>query len=149
MSEQATPSPLGSPELLALAEQLRRSAPALTHILQRLEQVQASGALDTLFDLAEMAHAARVSMSDAQIARLASAGRVALELLDVLMASGLPDRAPALLAATVAARDAAAADKGFIGPLDALLAPKEKELQFVLKFMLALARRLPQAMQAE
>lgn len=138
---------LASPDVILLLDQMRRSAPALTRILQRLEQFQASGALDSVIDLADVAHAARVSMSDSTIARLASAGRVAMELMDVLMVSGLPDRATALLTATQEARDAAAADPGFIGPLDFLTAPKEPELQFVLKFMLAMARRLPKAMQ--
>jgi len=138
---------LASPEVIELLDQMRRSAPALTRILQRLEQFQASGALDTVIDLADVAHAARISMSDAMIARMANGGRVILELVDILMASGLPDRAPALLQATQEARDAAVADQSFIGPLDFLSAPKEPELQFVLKFMLAMARRLPKAMQ--
>lgn len=138
---------LASPELIVLLDQMRRSAPALTRILQRLEQFQASGALDTVIDLADVAHAARISMSDSMIARMANGGRVMFELMDILMASGLPDRAPALLQATQEARDAAAADQSFVGPLDFLTAPKEPELQFVLKFMLAMARRLPKAMQ--
>lgn len=138
---------LASPDVLALLEQMRRSAPALTRTLQRLDQISQSGALDTVIDLADVAHAARVSMSDAMIARMANGMRVILELVDVLMASGVPDRAPSLLNAAMEARDAAAADKSFIGPFEFLSAPKEAELQFVLKFMLAFARRLPAAMQ--
>lgn len=138
---------LTNPEFLALLEQLRRSAPALTRILQRLEQFQASGALDTVIDMADVLHAARISMSDTMIARMANGVRVTAELMDILMASGIPDRAPALLNATMEARDAAAADRSFIGPFDFLQAPKEEEIQFVIKFMMALARRLPKAMQ--
>lgn len=140
---------LASPEFLALLDQARRSAPALTRILQRLEQFQKSGALDTVIDLADVAHAARISMSDSMVQRMANGVRVGMELMDVLMSSGIPDRAPALLNATMEARDAAAADKSFIGPLDVLAAPKEEELQFVIKFMMALARRLPNAMKQE
>lgn len=138
---------LASPEMLGLLEQVQRSAPALAGALQRLDQFQQSGALDTTLDLMEVLHAARVSASDGMIARLASALRMLMELADTLMISGLPDRAPALLKATREARDAAAADKSFVGPFDALMAPREEELQFVIRFVLALARRLPKAMQ--
>lgn len=140
---------LSSPEMMALLGQLQRSAPALTRVLQRLEQFQESGALDTVIDLADVVHAARLSMGDAMIQRLANGARVVAELGDLLMISGIPDRAPALLKAAQDARDAAAADKNFIGPFEFLSAPKEDELQFVLKFMLALARRLPKAMQGD
>jgi hypothetical protein len=106
------------------------------------------GMVDRVAALADVAHAARVSMSDSMIARLGNGVRVIFELMDVLMVSGIPDRAPALLNAAIDARDAAAADKSFIGPLKFLGAPREEELQFVIKFMLALARRLPKAMAA-
>jgi uncharacterized protein YjgD (DUF1641 family) len=138
---------LASPEVITLLDQMRRSAPALTQTLRRVEQLQISGALDTVLDLAEVVHVARISMSDTMIARLASNGRVMLEMVDVLMASGLPERAPALVQATQEALGAAVADKSFVGPLDVLKSPKQPELQFLLKFIFAFARRLPKAIQ--
>ncbi len=139
---------LSSPEMLELLEQVRKSAPTLTRVLQRLQQFADSGAMDTVMDLADVAHAARAAMTDGQISRLADGIRVLFELMDVLMASGIHDRAPALLNATIAARDEAATNKKSIGLLDLLRAPKEPELQFVLKFLLALGRRLPAVMQS-
>lgn len=139
---------LSSQEILGLLRQLQGAAPSLTKTLVRLEQLSTSGALDSLLELAEIVQAARVSMSDTMIAHLADSGRVAMELMDVLMVSGLPDRGPALLQAVQEARDAAVADTSTVRLWDLLMAPKEPELQFVLKFLLALARRLPKAMQA-
>lgn len=136
-----------SPEVGELLTQLRQSAPVLTKTLQRLEALNQTGALDTLLDLAEMVQAAKVSMSDVMIARMANAGQVAMELMDGLMASGVAERVPALMQATIEARDEAVADKHFVSPLEVLKLPKEPELQFMFKFMIALARRLPKAVQ--
>lgn len=86
-------------------------------------------------------------MSDTMIARMADGLRTVAELGDLLMSSGLAERAPALVNATVEAKHAAAADTGHVGPLSLLMAPREPELQFMLKFMLAMGRRLPKAMQ--
>lgn len=147
MTEMEKVDLLTSPEVLALMEQVRKSAPALTHVLQRLEQASKSGALDTVLDLADVVQAARVSMSDAMIGRMANGTRVLLELVDILMVSGVPDKAPALLNAAIDARDDAAADDKFFSPIDLLTAPKSEELQFVLKFILAFAKRLPAAMK--
>lgn len=147
MAEMEKVDLLTSPEVLALMEQVRKSAPALTHVLQRLEQASKSGALDTVLDLADVVQAARVSMSDAMIGRMANGTRVLLELVDILMVSGVPDKAPALLSAAIDARDDAAADDKFFSPIDLLTAPKSEELQFVLKFILAFAKRLPAAMK--
>jgi uncharacterized protein YjgD (DUF1641 family) len=112
-----------------------------------VEQLSESGALDTVMDLAEVARAARVSLSDGMIARMADGLRALLELMDGLAVSGAPDRLLALLEAAAEARADAAADTQPVGPLRVLAAMREEEVQFVLKFMLALARRLPQAMQ--
>lgn len=140
---------LASPEMMALMAELRQSAPALTRTLRRLRELEASGALESVLDLAEVVHAARVSMGDAMVARLADGLRKAAELMDLLMASGIPERAPTLLNALISARDAAAQDKRSIGPFAMLTAPREPELQFVLKFLLAFARRLAKVLQGE
>jgi len=136
-----------SPEIVELLAELRRSAPALTRMVAKLAALEESGGLDALLELVQVLQAAKVSMTDGMIARLSDAARVAMELMDVLMISGMPDRAPALLKAAMEARDAAAADPERVSPLDFLAAPKEPEIQFMLKFMLAMARRLPAAMQ--
>lgn len=138
---------LSSPEVLALLAQLRRSAPALTRALRRVEELSDSGALDTVMDLAEVVHAARQSLSDGMIARMAEGLRVLIEMADRLSVSGAPDRLPALLDTAAAARAEAAADRRPVGLLSLMAALREEEVQFVLRFMLALARRLPRAMQ--
>lgn len=136
-----------SPEVGELLTQLRQSAPVLTKTLQRLEALNETGTLDTLLDLAETIQAAKVSMSDTMIARMANAGRVAMELMDGVMTSGVAERAPALMQATIEARDEAVADKHFVSPLAVLKLPKQPEFQFLVKFMIALAKRLPKAVQ--
>lgn len=124
---------MSSPEVLALLEQLRQSAPALTHALQRIDTASRSGALDTLLDLADVLHVARVSMSDGMVARMAGGVRVGLELADL-----------GLTAAEEAGAEAAA-DHKTIGPMALLRTLKEPGVQYGLKFLLALARRLPSA----
>ncbi|HEY3366159.1 MAG TPA: DUF1641 domain-containing protein [Symbiobacteriaceae bacterium] len=136
-----------APEVMELLVQMRRSAPTLTKTLQRLDGLEQSGALDTLLDFAEMIQAAKVNVSDGMIARLGNAGRVGLEVMDTLMTSGITDLAPALVQATVEARNEASADKQSVGLFKMLSAFKQPELQYVIKFMLALAKRLPATMQ--
>jgi len=139
---------LGSPEVLLLLEQLQRSAPALTQIMARIEALQKTGGLCRVLELMDVLAAAQSSMTDGMISRLADKGRVALELVDALMLSGVTERLPALLAAMQAAGAEAKADTGHVSPLTVLTAPREPEMQFVLRFLLALARRLPAAMGA-
>jgi|GEM_PF-3665528 len=138
---------LASPEVLALLEQVRQSAPALTHALQRVERLTATGALDTMLDLAEVVHAARSSMSDGMIARMGTLVRVLGETADTLVTSGLPEKLPAMLQAAGEAREEAEADQSTLGVFAAMKALKQPEIQFSLKFMLALARRMPQAVK--
>ncbi|MFZ5824635.1 MAG: hypothetical protein ACOY94_09935 [Bacillota bacterium] len=140
---------LVSPEVLELLEQVRRSAPALTGTIRRLDQMSRTGALDTMIDLAEVIHAAKITVSDSMVARMAQSAQIFMELIDTMQASGVPERAPAFLRAFNDARNDAAADKSFLGPFDFLQAPREEELQFVLKFMLAFARRLPGVMKSD
>lgn len=131
-----------SPELEALSQQLQQSAPALTRLLQRVDELERSGALATFLDLTEVAHALRISVSDHMVAQLATAARNALELAD-----GLALQAPALKQAAEEARAAASADTGRVGLLDLARALKEPQIQYGLKFLLAFSRRLPAAMQ--
>lgn len=138
---------LSSPEILDLARQLKKSAPALTHAVQRVDTLVCCGALDTFSDMVEVVHALSVTMTDGMVGRLADRGRVLMELTDLLMASQLVDKAPAMMRAVREAGAAAAADKSFVGPIDALMAPREPELQYLIRFLLALARRLPGVMQ--
>ncbi len=133
-----------SPEMMELIQQARQSAPALTGALRRLEQASRTGALDTLLDLAEVLQAARVSMSDAMIARLAETARSAAEAGDLLVTSGVMERAPALARSISGAWDEATSDSRYVGPLELLRALRRPETQLSLKFLLALARRLPE-----
>ena len=139
---------LGSPELLELMVQLQRSAPALTQIMARIEALKATGGLDGLLELLDALGAAQCSMTDGMIARLADKGRVAMELVDALMLSGVTERLPAMLAAMQAANAEARSDPHFVNPLEVLTAPRGPEMQYVIKFLLAVARRMPAAMGA-
>lgn len=134
---------LTHPDVLALLGQLQQSAPALSHALKRVEQLHRSGALDTLLDLTEVVHAARSSMGDGMIARLGGTVRTLAELGDTVMTSGLPEQVPALMQAAAEAREEAARNTGTVGIFGLMSAMKEPEMQSALKFMLAMARRLP------
>ncbi len=136
-----------SPEVVELLEQVSTSAPALTKMLRRLDRLAQSGALDTLMDFAEVVQAAKVTLTDGMVARLFDTSRAGVELMDTLMSSGIAQRLPALMQATAEAQKEAAADRRSLGLWDLLAAPKRPEMQFALKFMLALAKRLPAAMQ--
>lgn len=136
-----------SPEIQALLVQLQRTAPALIHVMQRLERLQATGALDHVLDLMEVVSALQSSLTDPMMASLGDKLRVAMELLDALMTSGVTDRLPALLDAAHAANVEAMADTSHVSPLTVLSAPREPELQFVMKFLLAFSRRLPPVMK--
>ncbi|MGE5675089.1 MAG: DUF1641 domain-containing protein [Mycobacterium leprae] len=133
---------LNSPEMEALALQLKQSAPALTRLLQRVDELERSGALGTVLDLADVAHALRISVSDGMVAQLSTSVRIALELADQVMM-----QAPAVQQAATEARAAAIADKRRLGLLDLARALKEPQVQYGLKFMLAFAGRLPATMQ--
>lgn len=132
---------LASPEMLALLEQVQKSAPAMTHTMARLEQLHKTGALDTLLDTAEVIHAARKSMGDGMIHRMGGMARTAAEMGDTLLTSGLPEELPGLVQAVADARADAARDTGTIGVLGLLKALKDPKVQFTLKFLLGLARR--------
>ncbi|HYF94550.1 MAG TPA: DUF1641 domain-containing protein [Symbiobacteriaceae bacterium] len=134
-----------SPEVLALLEQVRTSAPALTHALRRVEELHQSGALDTLLDMAQVLQAAKVSVGDPMIHRMGNMVRVMGELVDVLMVCGLPEKLPALMQAAEGAKADADTDERTIGVIGLMKALRQPEMQFVLKFMLALSRRLPEA----
>ena len=136
---------ISSPEVLALLEQVRASAPALTHAVQRVDELHQSGALDTLLDVAQVLQAAKVSVGDPMIHRMGNMVRVLGEMVDLVMVCGLPDKLPALIQAAEAAKADAEADPATIGPMGLLKAMRQPEMQFVLKFMLALSRRLPEA----
>jgi uncharacterized protein YjgD (DUF1641 family) len=140
---------LTSPEMLALLEQVRTSAPALTRLLQRLDQLEQAGTLDVLLDLAGAVQAAGASLTDTMVHRAGNTLRVLLELGDLAMVSGLADKAPALMEALQQARADAAADSQRIGPLDLLRTLKEPEIQKSLKLLLAMARRMPKALESE
>jgi uncharacterized protein YjgD (DUF1641 family) len=133
------------PEVLALLQQLRASAPALTKTLKRLDDLNTSGALDTLLELAEIAQVFRVSMGDSMVARMADMVRQLGEMADLLLTSGLPKAAPALMQAVGAAQVDAAKDPSSIGLMGLVRSLREPQIQFALKFVLALARRLPEA----
>lgn len=136
---------LTDPDVLALLQQLRQSAPNLTRTLKRVDDLATSGVLDTLLELAEVVHIARLSMSDTTVERLGDSVRTLAEVADTLMTSGLPAAAPGLVAAVDAAREEAARNPESIGIFSLLRVLKEPQLQFGLKFMLALVRRLPAA----
>lgn len=133
---------LNDDEMAALALQLKQSAPALTRLLKRVDELERSGALDTFLDLTEVAHALRISVSDSMVAQLSTAARNMLELADALAL-----QAPALKQAIEEARAAATADKGRVGLLALARALKEPQVQYGLKFLLAFSRRLPGATQ--
>lgn len=134
-----------SPEVLMLLEQLRASAPALTHALKRVDELHQSGALDTMLDMAQVLQAAKVSMGDAMIHRMANLVRVLGELVDLVTICGLPEKLPAVIEAVGKAREDAEADETTLGVMGLLKALRQPETQVSLKFMLALSRRLPEA----
>lgn len=134
-------------EMQALLAQVRESAPALVLTLRRVDELAKSGALDTLLDLAQVAHAARVSMSDVMIHRFSETARVFGELADTLATAGAPQNLPALLQAVAEARAEALADQRSVGIVTLVRALKQPQTQLALKFMLALAGRLPGAAQ--
>lgn len=134
-----------SPEVLALLEQVRASAPALTHALQRVDELHQSGALDTMLDMAQVLQAAKVSVGDAMVHRMANMVRVLGEMVDVATTCGLPDKLPAVVEAVGTARADAEADQTTLGVMGLMKALRQPETQFALKFVLALSRRLPEA----
>lgn len=134
-----------SPEVLQLLAQVRASAPALTHAIQRVDELHQSGALDTMLDMAQVLQAAKVSVGDPMIHRMANMVRVAGEMGDLVMTSGLPEKLPALMQAAEAARADAEADQSTLGVMGLVKALRQPEVQFALKFVLALSRRLPEA----
>lgn len=137
---------LTSPEVLALAEQVRTSAPALTRLLRRLEELDRTGALDLLLDLAGALGALSHSLSDAMVQRAADTLRSVAEVGDLAVSSGLADRAPALAAALRQAGAEAAADPGRLGLFGLIRALRDPEVQRSLKFLLAVARHVPKAL---
>jgi uncharacterized protein YjgD (DUF1641 family) len=148
MTEQIVPKAVDaatSPEVLLLLEQLRESAPALTHALKRVDELYQSGALDTMLDMAQVLQAAKVSVGDAMVHRLANMVRVLGEMVDVATTCGLPEKLPAVVEAVGTARADAEADQTNLGVLGLMKALRQPETQFALKFMLALSRRLPEA----
>lgn len=134
-----------SPEVLELLGQVRASAPALTHAIRRVDELTKSGALDSLLDLAQVLQAAQSSMGDAMIHRLGNLIRVFGEMADLLVVSGLPEKVPALMEAAEGAKAEAEADPTAVSLFGLMRALKQPEVQFALKFMLAMARRLPAA----
>ncbi|MDF2629864.1 MAG: hypothetical protein K0R39_3695 [Symbiobacteriaceae bacterium] len=134
-----------SPELFALVAQIRTSAPALTHLVKRVDELHQSGALDTLLDMTQVLQAAKVSMGDAMIHRMADLVRVLGEMVDVVTTCGLPEKLPAVVEAVGAARADAEADQSSLGVVGLVKALRQPETQFALKFVLALSRRLPEA----
>lgn len=122
---------------------MERQEVALAHAAERLAEMHQSGALDLVMDLAEVLNAARASMSDGMIARMGTAARVLAEAGDTVMTSGLAGAAPDLVRAVAEARDEALASREPLGLLAALRALREPEVQFALKFALALVRKLP------
>ncbi|HWI65719.1 MAG TPA: DUF1641 domain-containing protein [Symbiobacteriaceae bacterium] len=134
-----------SPEVLALMAQIEASAPALTHALKRVDELHQSGALDTMLDLAQVLQAAKVSMGDAMIHRMANTVRVLGEMVDVLTTCGLPEKLPAVVEAVGMAGEEAKADQSTLGVMGLMKALRQPETQYALKFMLALSRRLPEA----
>lgn len=133
---------LNSPEIIGLLAEMRRSAPALTRILIRLEQLECTGALANLMELVDVFAALKASMSDAMVHRMGESMRRGLETMDAVMQSGLPEHLPALAAAADRARAEAAKDTHFVSPLEVLAAPRQPEMQWVMRFMLALAREM-------
>lgn len=132
-------------EVQELLNQVRASAPALTHALKRVDELHQSGALDTMLDMAQVLQVAKVSMGDAMIHRLANMVRVLGEMVDVVTTCGLPDKLPAVVEAVGTARADAEADQSALGVMGLMKALRQPETQFALKFMLALSRRLPEA----
>lgn len=136
-----------SPEMQALLAQMQKSAPALTHALKRVDELHQSGALDTFLDMAQVLQAAKLSVGDPMVHRMANMVRVAGELGDLMMMCGLPDKLPALMEAADAAKADAAADQRSLGVLGLVKALRQPEVQYALKFMLAFSRRLPEAVK--
>jgi uncharacterized protein YjgD (DUF1641 family) len=148
MTEQAVPKAVdlaASPEVLVLLEQLKTSAPALTHALKRVDDLHRSGALDTMLDMAQVLQAAKVSVGDAMVHRLANMVRVLGEMVDVATTCGLAEKLPVVVDAVGTARADAEADQTNLGVMGLMKALRQPDAQFALKFMLALSRRLPEA----
>lgn len=124
----------GSEEIRALLAQVEASAPTLTHTLKRLDELEGTGALDTLLDLAQVVQAAKLSAGDVMIHRVGTMLRQFGELADTLATT-----LPALQQAAEEART----DSGSVGLFTLLQSLKQPETQFALKFLLALSRRLP------
>ncbi|BDG62286.1 hypothetical protein [Caldinitratiruptor microaerophilus] len=139
---------LASPEVLDLLVQLKAAAPALNRALGRLVPLIESGGLDDLLDLVEVLRAVKASATDGMIARAGDKINRGLELLDAIMQLKITHRLPELLAAIDDAARDAEQNQEFLSPLAVLAAPREKEIQHVMRFMLALARRLPAALQS-
>lgn len=136
-----------TPEFRQLLEQMREAGPSLAKALKHLEALEQTGALERLVGMAAVLNGAMASMTDGMIIRMANTGRNALELMDLLMNSGVTERLPAIMEAVNEAQEAAASDKSTVGLFDLMRALKKPEMQYTLKFMLALTDRLPKAMQ--
>jgi uncharacterized protein YjgD (DUF1641 family) len=141
----ATVDLLASPEVFELLVQVRQSAPSLARTVQRVDELTKSGAMDSLLNLAQVLEAAQKSMGDPMVARIGNLVRVLGEMGDLLISSGLPEKAPVVMEAVAAARTDAEADQSVVGVFGLMKALKQPEIQFALKFVLALARRLPAA----
>lgn len=120
---------------------------SLTRALQLVERMERSGALETFVELAEMAHAAKATLGDGMVHRLADRAAVALEMIDPLLDREMAGRMARVTGALSEARAVAAKDQTRISVFDLLRAFREPEVQFALRWLLATARRMPKALE--
>lgn len=138
---------LAEPEVLQLLEQVRQAAPALSRTLARVQELSASGTLDSLLDLAEVVRAFYASSDDGMIAAMANVGSRCMEAADGVLDSGMAERAPALLSAVRQAADEARDDRRGVGLWALWRLRRTGEFQFLARFLVALTRRLPQVLK--
>lgn len=134
-------------EMLVLIKQIEKSAPSLTRTVQLLERMEQSGALETFVELIETLHAARTTMGDSMVSRLGERVTAAMEIMDPVLVKEAADRVVRVTSVLAEAREVAAKDTSTVSPWDLLTAPREPEIQFMLRWMLATARRLPKALE--
>ena len=130
---------LATEETVALATATGENGQDLAAALETVAEMQASGTLDDLADLAQVASLATAAMDDEMVTSLADTGSSVAELAD---AAGEEDTRDGLATLLGAVGDAEAADPDAVGVLGLARATRDPEVKQGFGYLLALASAL-------
>lgn len=130
---------LATEETVALATAAGRNGDDLAAALETVAEMQASGTLEDLADLAQVASLATAAMDDEMVTSLADTGSSVAELADAASDEGTRDGVSTLLGAV---GDAETADPEPVGVLGLARATRDPEVKAGLGYLLALASAL-------